>query len=49
MIALVDQKWVSFHTEIGSRNNIGFIYGIDLKLFQEQLTLTKLPQNCFTK
>ena len=25
------KKWVSFHTEIGSRNNIGFIYGIDLK------------------
>jgi len=25
------KKWVSFHTEIGNRNNIGFIYGIDLK------------------
>ncbi len=25
------KKWVSFHTEIGQRSGIGFIYGIDLK------------------
>ena len=25
------RKWVSFHTEIGARNGIGFVYGVDLK------------------